>query len=208
MTTFADLLDDLRDRLDDSGDTVISKARKQRWINRGIAALWPEVWVPVSDASAATYTEGTYTYVLPVAFAGSIVHRVRCFVSGSTGQSFLVQGWQCRRTVGAPTLEVVSGSGVGGAKLLVDAVRPVKQLVLDADAYDGPFETIELPVLYAMSVAAGRGLDGRLDYTRYSTRNGQNGVGPAEVEGAANYFMGLFREGLGANAMAMPPVVG
>jgi hypothetical protein len=105
-------------------------------------------------------------------------------------------------------LEGVTLDHIVGARIRITAAKPLTALVNDGDSYDGPAQTDELPVLYAMGLALTRRLDDRLDHRRLNTVTGLNQVGPDEIMTAGQFNFAQFELLLERHAMPLPPVEG
>lgn len=210
MATLAEMLEDLRDRLNDSGDTQVPKATKVRYLNHGIRATWPRLYRTERDTSLVLAVD-TFEYALPAA-VGSNTKLIRVEVEDGSG-SARYNGLSNFRIVPGLTDPILQLEGSAlpsevGARIRVTAAAPLTALVADADIYDGPAQTDELPVLYAMGLALTRRLDDRLDHRRLSTTSGMNQVGPDEIMTAGQFNFAQFELLLERFAMPLAPVEG
>src|SRR5262249_36603956 len=67
-----------------------------------------------------------------------------------------------------------------------------------SETWVGPDRAIELPVLYAMAMVAGKKLDDRQDTLRYSTTQATNGVTDTDIMAASQLWLGEFERALEA----------
>jgi len=67
VTTQADLVQVMRDLLDDQDDRTVDLARKGRLLNMGLSAMFPKIYFYQRDDSLVL-EEATYEYALPAGF--------------------------------------------------------------------------------------------------------------------------------------------
>ena len=211
MATLLNMLDDLRDRLNDAGDTQVPLATKKRFINHGIRATWPHLYKTVRDTSIVLAVD-TYEYALPAAVGNNAkVARVEVEDDVASGRYNVLSTYRILPGLTDPILELeglnLPSSGAG-CRLRITAMKPLTELVNDADVYDGPAQTDELPVLYALGLSLGRRLDDRIDHRRLSTVDGMNGVGADTIMGSAQFAFAQFELLLDRFAMPLLPVEG
>lgn len=188
MSTLRDLLDDLNDRLGDANDAAgVGLATKTRWINHGISAMWPRIYVDVT--TTIPLVDDTYEYALGSTFDRAEIVRVEA--ENTRGRFYTIGDWVLDSRDGR-VLNFTVLPQAGGQDIRVSGIKPVGSLSLVTDEYDGPAGTEELPVLYAMGISAGRIVDPRLDYTRYSTVAAQNGVDINEIMNASQFWFAQF----------------
>lgn len=188
MSTMQDLLDDLNDRLGDANNAAgAGEVKKMRWINHGVRAMWPRIYTDVSTTIALV--DGTYEYALGTDFDAAEVHRVE--VENTLGRFYPIPDWVIDTRDGK-VINFPSLPHLAGQDLRISAVRPVPAMATTAATYDAPEGTEELPVLYAMGIAAGRVVDPRLLHTRYSTVAAQNGVDINELMNASQFWFAQF----------------
>lgn len=209
MATMQTMLDDLNSRMGDANNAAsVGEATKMRWINHGIRAMWPKIWIAVQDATLS-YTDGTFSYSVPagVGTNSEIVRvEIQSAASGGYYSEVIVDELPLRvsRTLQFdPRVRFNTGSHIR-----ITAIRPVAVMAAVGDTYEGYPITEELPVLYAMYLATSRGHEDRVDYTRYSTVAAQNRVDIGEVEGAALFWLSQFEAMLDRLAMPWPASVG
>lgn len=210
MATLANMLDDLRDRLNDSGDTQVSLAAKKRYINHGIRATWPRLYRTLRDTSIVLATN-TFEYAVP-ATVGNNTKIMRVEVESGVASNRYHEISNMRLVPGLtdPILELEGPDlpAAAGSRIRITAAKSLTELVNDADVYDGPAQTDELPVLYAMGLALTRRLDDRLDHRRLSVTSGMNQVGPDEIMTAGQFNFAQFELLLERFAMPLVPVEG
>lgn len=206
MATFLNLLDDLRDRLNDVADSQVPLATKKRFINHGIQATWPSLYRIVRDDTEVLVAD-TYEYDLPASVGNnSKILRVEIETAESSGRFVNLYDYQIVPGITDPILilEHASLPSEVGAKIRFTVARHLTELVNDNDIYDGPAGTEELPVLYATGLSMQRRLDDRIDHTRLSVTNGQNGVGPTDIMTASQSQFAQFELLLERMAMPLP----
>lgn len=199
MAFVSDQFDQLRDLLDDTGDTQVSFATKKLYLNRGIARLWPRVW-RIASTTITIATE-TYDYALPVAVADGHIVAVELSreAGGSEYDRFdsydIIPGDEDTagvfRFVPNPEAYIdytVRIRYVQPCSLITAASYAAAQ----SETWVGPDRAIGLPVLYAASLIAARRLDNRQDHTRYSTTQAQNGVTDTDIMQSSQYWMSQF----------------
>lgn len=126
MATLQDLLDDLNDRLGDDGNADgVGVVKKTRWLNNGIKAMWPRVYVDVADTFDVE--EDTYEYALSSDFDG-LAEITRIDGEDALGRYLAVDQWALdtrdSKTLSFPSLPVVVGNAIR-----VAGVRPVQPMV-------------------------------------------------------------------------------
>jgi hypothetical protein len=210
MATMADLLADLNDRLNDVGNTQAPEATKIRWINRGVAAMWPRIYRTISDTSVVVDSL-TYEYALPATFNEAEVYRVEVEDGVATNRFLELDGFgfDIVPGIGARTLQLPYPTLLtDGARIRISATAPLSQMPAVGSTFDGRAIHEELPVWYALGIAESRRLDDRVDHRRYSTTVAQNGVDINEVMNASQFCFAQFETLLERMAMAPPASVG
>ena len=91
-----------------------------------------------------------------------------------------------------------------GARIRLTGAKRIPDLVNTTDVYAGPSGTDELPVLYAMGITQSRRIDDRVDYRRMSVTTGSNGIGPADLMEASQFWFAQFELLLERWAMPLP----
>lgn len=209
--TIQTLLDDLNQRLGDAANADgVGEATKIRWLESGIAAMWPKVYVNVIDDSTLVIDDATYEYELPATFDDAEIFRIDVQTGPSLERWTRVDGYLVDRRA-AKVLEFTSLPGIDGAQLRVHAVAPCDSAGLTtASVLDFPDRHRELPVWYALGLAmqngGAQGQYGRLDYKRYSTVTARNGVDVSELMSSSQFCFAQFE--LLLDRLAMPWPVG
>lgn len=210
MATLLNMLDDLRDRLNDGGDTQVPLATKKRYLNHGVRATWPKLYRTVRDTTV-TLVADTFEYAVPASVGnnGKIL-RIEVEEGVAENRYHLVHNFRLLPGLTDPILELEGPDlpSPAGSRIRFTACRPLTELVNDNDVYDGPAQTDELPVLYAMGLALTRRLDDRLDHRRLSSVSGMNQVGPDEIMTAGQFNFAQFELLLERFAMPLLPVEG
>lgn len=199
MAYVSEMFDQLRDLLDDPGDTQVPFDTKKRYLNRGINRLWPRIHR--TSTTTITVVSGTYEYALPVAAADGFILSVE--VEGDYGYGRFVQydiidGDE--DTAGIFRLTVDPDSLGNGSLIRIKYVGPVPVIAAasyaaaQSEVWTGPDRAIGFPVLYAMGMITGRKIDGRQDYTAYATTQDANGVSDNDIMQAAAFWLGQFEE--------------
>lgn len=206
MATCQDMLDDLNDRLNDVANTQVPQATKIRYLNHGIRATWPKLYRTVRDATLVLLAD-TYEYNIPSTVGNnSKILRVEVETTASSNRYAPLFDYEVVPGLTDPIL-VLEGielvSAVGSA-LRITAAKPLTQFIATSDTYDGPVNSEELPVLYAMGLALTRRLDDRIDHRRYSTTAAGNAIGPDEIMTAGQFNFAQFELLLDRLAMPLP----
>lgn len=128
MSTLQDLLDDLNDRLDDSGNADgVGLNKKVRWLNNGIRAMWPRVYQDVSIE--IPLVDDTYEYALGSTFDAAEIHRVEA--ENSLGRFYSIPDWVIDNRAGK-VLNFPSLPQLAGQNIRVSAVKPIDTMVATA----------------------------------------------------------------------------
>lgn len=204
MATLLQMLDDLRDRLNDPLDAQVPRPLKVSWINYGIRATWPSFYTTARDTSLS-YVVGTYDYTIPSSIGVGQIVRVEVESGVATNYYTDLENFEVIPDVTQPILSLIAPVRiVPGARFRITAAKQLSLLTNDVDVYNGPLGSEELPVLYAMGIAVSRRLEDRQDYRRMSTTLGQNGVDPADLMEGSNYWFSQFFSLLDQQAMPLP----
>ena len=210
MATLLQMLDDMRDRLNDTGDTQVPKPTKIRYLNHGIRATWPRLYKTSRDVTTVLATD-TFEYAVPAAVGNNCkVLRVEVEDAVGSNRYHTVHNFRILPGLTDPVIEFEGSNlpSVVGARVRIVSAKPLTELVNDGDIYDGPAQTDELPVLYAMGLSLTRRLDDRLDHRRLSVTTGMNQVGPDEIMTAGQFNFAQFELLLERFAMPLLPVEG
>lgn len=199
MSYAAEMVDDLRARLNDPTDSIVTFANKMRFLNRGQAAMFPKVYRMVRD-NTLVLADNVWEYDFPAGIGTGKVLSVECESGDATGRYIPLQRYDVLASLSTPVLmitDLVLPSEVGSRLRIVTADRltpfvAANYTAAQSEVYSGPVGTEELPVLYAMGCAASRGLDARLDYTRYSTTQSANSVDEQGVMQTSQFWFAQF----------------
>ena len=199
MAFVSELFDQLRDILNDTGDTQVPFATKKLYLNRAIAQLWPSVWRLAT--TTITIVTGTYDYSLPVAAADGHIIAVELEQVDGSFRRFddydIIAGDEDLAGVFRLT---VSPDGVDllGYDIRIRYAAPVSFIAAasyaaaGSEVWTGPDRAMGLPPLYAAAMCAMRKIDDRQDTNRYSTTQAQNGVTDQDMMSAGQLWMGQF----------------
>lgn len=204
MTTCAEMLADLNDRINDAGNTQVPEATKIRYLNHGLRATWPRLYKVVRDATTVLVAD-TYEYTIPTA-VGNNGKILRVELEHTDGRYRHLTNYEIAPHLTLPVL-VATGTipdTYAGQNVRITAAVPLTQFAATGDTYDGPLGTEELPVLYAFGIVMGRRLEDRLDHRRYSTTAAVNGVDTDEIMGASQFAFAQFELLLDRFAMPFP----
>jgi hypothetical protein len=199
MSTAGEMIDDLRDRLNDIADTQVPFPTKLRFLNRGQAAMYPRIYRIVRDSSLALVA-GTYEYVLPAGVGTGKVLTVETETDVTTDRYTHLNRYDLIPGVATPTLVLLDAqlpSPAGSCLRITSADRMTPFVAATYAAsqsvvYTGPAGTEELPILYAMGLATARVLDDRMDYTRYSATQVNGTVDPNDIMQVSQFWFAQF----------------
>jgi hypothetical protein len=211
MATMQDLLDDLNDRLNDANNAAgAGEANKIRWINRGIAAMWPRIYKTVVDSTIELATD-TYEYAIPTAVGDeSEIFRVEIEDLTTTNDRFVeLDGYDIVPALTGRTLQLPSvPSSWDGARIRITAAKPLARLATTGSTFEGRQIHEELPVWYALGLALARRIEDRTQHTRYSTVAAQNRVDVDEQMLSSQFAFSQFETLLERMQMPWPASVG
>ena len=217
MTVYAsDMIDQLRDLLEDATDTQVSFARKLYFLNAGQRAMWPRVYQVVQD-STLTFTDDQYEYTIPAAVRGGRIFQLEKSLASDTDKfyPFDIDDYNIQRatTAGADIiiLNFDPGSTYGDTGVIrITAALPLSPIVAadyaasQSVAYTGPDHTLEGPVLYAMSRIAAIPLDDRMDYGKISVQAQNRAASPQEHLAVSAYWLDEFERRVEEWNMPLP----
>jgi hypothetical protein len=212
MATYAgDMIDDLRDRLNDVADTQVPFATKLRFLNRGQAAMFPKVFKMVQDATL-TIASSTYEYTFPAGVGTGKVLTVEVETAAASNRYVPLSRYDIIPSLTAPKLVLLDTAlpGAVGSKIRIttaDRLTPfvsANYTASQSEAFSGPAGVEELPVLYAMGLATARVLDDRMDYTRYSATQVNGAVDPNDIMQVSQFWFAQFELLLDRLQMPMP----
>jgi hypothetical protein len=205
MATFLDLQNDLNDRLNDAGHSQAPSNTKKLWLNYGIRATWPKLYITARDTTLV-YASAQTDYNIPAAVGNNTkILRVEIETGNATGLYNAAADFDI---IPGLTDPILSFNGVGrytaGARIRITAAKRITDLSADGDTYLGPSGSEELPVLYALGIAMSRRLDDRIDYRRMSVTQGANGIQAGDLMDASQFWFAQFELLLDRMAMPLP----
>jgi len=209
-----ELIDQLRDLLQDDTDTQVSFDKKQRYLNKGMRAMWPRIFQITSD-STTQFVDNQYEYTIPAAVRNG---RYILFEKSEAADDdfFYPMDYEdykvLPQTAGADKiiLGFDPGSTWEDGYIRVTAAVPLTPFAganyagAASELYTGPDYTSEGPVLYAMSRLANFPLDDRMDYGRYSVQAQNRAASPQEHLAVSAYWLDEFERRLDEWKMALP----
>jgi hypothetical protein len=199
VSSAQEMIDDLRDRLNDQGDTQVPFPTKVRFLNRGQAAMYPRIFRMVRDTTLVL-TSGQFEYTFPAGVGTGKVLTMEVESTPSSSRYTSLGRYDIIPSLDAPTLvlldqELPAAAGSSMRITTADRLKPFVAADYAASAsqlYTGPAGTEELPVLYAMGLATARALDDRMDYTRYSATQVNNTVDPNDIMQVSQFWFAQF----------------
>jgi len=210
MSTAAEMADDLRDRLNDVGDTQVSFPTKLRFLNRGQAAMYPKIFRLVRD-STLVVLDDEFEYTFPAGVGTGKVISVEVETDAGSYRYQPLQRYDVIPSITAPILSLIDldTPPVGAHFRITTADRLVPFVAVDYSAsaavsYTGPAGTEELPVLYAMSLATARPLDDKMVYDRMAATQQGGAIGPNDIMQVSQFWMAQFEMLLERMAMPLP----
>lgn len=213
MATYSgDMIDDLRDRLNDVGDSQVPFATKLRFLNRGQAAMFPKIFKMVQDNTLAI-AASTFEYIFPTGVGTGKVLTVEIETGAASNRYVPLGRYDVIPSLTAPKLVLLDSTlpSAATAKFRIttaDRLTPfaaANYTASQSEVYTGMVGTEELPVLYAMGLATARALDDRMDYTRYSATQVNGGVDPNDIMQVSQFWFAQFELLLDRLQMPMPP---
>lgn len=203
------MVDDLRDRLNDQGDTQVPFLTKIRFLNRGQAAMYPRIFRMVRDTSLMLVS-GQFEYSFPAGVGTGKVLTMEVESTPTSSRYTPLGRYDIIPSLTTPTLVLLDQelpAAAGSSMRITTADRLTPFVAVDyaaaaSQVYTGPSGTEELPVLYAMGLATARALDDRMDYTRYSATQVNNTVDPNDIMQVSQFWFAQFE--LLLDRMQMP----
>ena len=199
MSMMSDMIDDLRDRLNDVADTQVPLPTKIRFLNRGQAAMYPKIFRLVRD-STLLLINAQFEYTMPAGVGTGKLLTVEVESGSGTNRYTPMNRYEVIPSLTAPTL-VIMDTGLpsaAGAKIRITTADRMTPFVsttyvqAQSESYTGPAGTEELPVLYAMGLSTARALDDRMDYTRYSVTQQAGAVDPNDIMQVSQFWFAQF----------------
>jgi hypothetical protein len=198
MAFVSEMFDQVRDLMNDAADSQISFANKKLWLNRGIRALWPNVYRVVVDTSI-TVVADTYDYTLPAAVMDGVITVVECETGNATNAYLrfehydIIEGDEDQAGVFRFSMLPEAGSRIRIRYAApIPTIAAADYTAAQSEVWTGPDRALNLPPLYAMAMTAFRKLDDRQDHTRYSTLQAENGVSDQDIQSTGQMWMGQF----------------
>jgi hypothetical protein len=213
MSTCADMVDDLRDRLNDVADTQVPFATKVRFLNRGQAAMWPRIFKTVRDTSLVLIAN-QFEYPFPAGVGTGKVMTIEVETDAASNRYVGLGRYDVIPSLTSPILVLLDAAlpaPAGSAIRITTADRmdpfvAANYAASQAVLYTGPAGTEELPVLYAMGLSTARALDDRMDYTRYSATQQNNTVDSNDIMQVSQFWFAQFELLLDREQMVYPVV--
>lgn len=210
----SDMIDELRDYLDDATDTDVAFATKLRYLNRGQAAMYPKVFVTARD-STLTYDVDIYEYTIPAAVAHGKIILVELESTSTSSRFVRLNEYEIvPASANASSLPLLVFSRArdaqDGGAIRITAANPLTAFTSanyaasQAETYTGPAYTMELPVFFAMSQIMARVLDKRMDFGRFSVQNQNATANPIDIMSASQYWMDRYDKMLEQMQMPLP----
>jgi len=199
MSYSGDMIDDLRDRLNDAADTQVPFLSKIRYLNRGQAAMFPRIYRVIRDATVVLVGD-TYEYTFPGPVATGKVLTVEVESDDGSARYTPLTRYDIVPSFTVPTLVLLDyslPSAVGAAIRITTAERLLRFTAgnygaSQSEVYSGPDGTEELPILYAMGLATARVLDDRMDYKRYAATQQPGAIGPSDIMQVSQFWFSQF----------------
>ena len=202
MSTYQDLLDDFRDRLDDEDDVEVILATKMRFLDRGVTATWPRFYKRRSVVVPLVY--GVTAYPITVLYVGERLIQVM-LEDEVGGESLPFRGYE----MAGSTLHVRDGSELimAGHDLTLTFMHPLERASgVVATVCAGPYGSEAVPVHYAMSLACARAIHSRTNYERMSTTD-VNNVGLNDIMAESQFWLDRFAIEMDQYEMSQPELV-
>jgi len=216
MTTYnSEMIDELRDLLEDSDDSQVSFLRKQVYLNAGMRAMWPRIHQIVSDATQ-TFTDDTYEYTLPAAVRGGRMLTIEKSKVSDTDFFYMMDfdDYEIKHAAAGANILVLKwdpGSTWGDTGVIryttalpLTAFASANYTAAQTEAYTGPDYTAEGPALYAMSRISAFPLDNRMDYGRLSVQQQNRAANPQEHLAVSAYWLDEFERRVDEWKMPLP----
>ena len=213
MAFVSQMIDQLRDLLNDATDTQVPYATKKLYLNLGIARLWPHVWYLDEFSVDLSSSEVDYNLDADVSRGRIVsVEYVPATPSGGEGayrlsDYDLIPGDEAE--LGYIRIPFKPGNSADFIRLKVALPIPfisaANYAASQAETWLGPTRALGLPVLYAMGMIAARKLDDRQDTNRYSTTRAINGVTDSGIIQASQVWFSQFEIELEAMTELLPP---
>ena len=212
MSVYAsDIIDQLRDLLNDPTDAQVPFLTKMLYVNRAVTRLWPKVYQIATDT--LSLTTGTYDYLLDSAVMAGFLLSVEINSLAYPTRYTRFDDYDVIPGDEDSAGRLVVGRSVyTGTQLRIKYAAPCLAFGASAnyadsqtDAFTGPDRAAQLLVPYAMSMLTIRKLDDRQDTLRYNTTQATNGVTDQDIISASQMWMAQFELELDAMERPLPP---
>jgi hypothetical protein len=216
MTVYnSEMVDQLRDLLDDSSDTQMSYLRKRHYLNAGMRAMWPRIHRIATDITT-TFTDDDYEYTIPAAVRGGRMLTIEKSKSDDTDFFYMMDydDYEIKHGVGGANIIVLKfdPGDIWGATGIMrfTAALPLTDFsaatyaTAGSEAYTGPDYSAEGPVLYAMSRITIIPLDQRMDFGRLSVQQQNRAATPGEHLAVSAYWLDEFERRVDEWRMPLP----
>lgn len=216
MTVYLkDQIDQLRDLLEDQSDTQVSFARKLYFLNAGQRAMWPRVYQIVQD-STLQFVDDQYEYTIPAAVRGGRIFQLEKSLASDDDYfyPFDIDDYQIQRTTTDGADKIIlnwdPGSTYSDGYIRITTAMPLTAFTsadytaAASEAYTGPDQTAEGPVLYAMSRISAFPLDDRMDHGKISVHQQNRSASPQEYLAVSAYWLDEFERRVEEWNMPLP----
>ena len=207
----SEMFDQLRLLLVDPSDTDYPFETKKLYLNRGIDAMFPKVYMIETDETTAL-VEDDVEYIVPTAFAGGYITSVE-IEDPDTGYYSRLDTYDLTHNRSGDTLikldfqPTADQAGMNlrfrGA-IQIPRISAASYAAAGSETWLGPAQAIEIPVAYAMSLCYITALNPRMDFGEYSVQNQNGAADIVSIMGAGQYWMEQFRMLLDQHEMPLP----
>jgi hypothetical protein len=209
----SEMVDQLRDLLNDGSDTDVIIAQKKRYLNNGIRAMYPRLYRIVSDTSTIVSSTTVYSYPFPASVASGALLGVEIEVPAE-GEYYPFYRYEVSPgdIIDPPRLRLTPRPHPAAinSNIKMTCAMPFEPITsntyasMQSEDWTGSPDYLHLPVLYAMGMLSARGLDDRLDYSRYSTTQAQNGATEQDIVTVVNTWFERFDAEVEAKSKVLP----
>lgn len=215
MAFVSEIFDQVRDLLNDSGDTQVTFAQKKLYVNNGIRRMWPHCYRVVTDLTVVLVAN-TFEYNLPADLANGDLLSVFVETDIASGQYVRLSYFEIyelsntNKVIWFPNNTLPSPAG---SRVRLNWAEPISlvaaatYVAAQAETWNGREDQIQLPAYYAAALIAARKIDDRQDTSRYSTTQAFNGVTDSDLMEASQMWMGQFELELAQQGRPFPPAV-
>lgn len=210
MAFTSEMFDQLRVLLNDPTDAQVPFATKKLYLNRGIAMLWPRVYVTAT--ANVSLTSGVYEYTATPDMMDGFIISLEINSLSDTSRYIRFDAYDL-----IPGDEDLAGKFVlpfspsTGTTVRVRYVTAIPKIAAasyaasQAETWLAPDRAINLPVFYAMGMIASSKIDDRQDTLRYSTTQALNGVDDRDIMAAGQLWFGQFELEVESMNRPLPP---